>query len=110
MNATRGRKLFGEKGCVICHEINGVGGRSAPKLDATKTITLVSPFDFAAKMWLGATKMAELQEKELGYRIFLTGQDLADLAAFAHDRGEQRKFSIHDVPMEMREMMLRQRL
>ena len=110
IDARRGRKLFGSKGCVICHEINGVGGGSAPKLDAKKTITQVDPFGFAAKMWLGAAKMSELQKKELGYRIFLTGQDLADLAAFAHDRGEQRRFTSHDVPPKMREMMQRHRL
>ncbi len=110
LDARRGRKLFAAKGCVICHEISGVGGRSASKLDAVKTITLVNPFDFAARMWLGSAKMAELQEKELGYRIFLAGQDLADLAAFAYDRNEQKKLTIHDVPVRIREMMRQHRL
>jgi len=28
--AAKGRALFVTKGCVICHSVNGVGGRAAP--------------------------------------------------------------------------------
>ena len=110
VDVRRGRKLFASKGCVICHEINGVGGRSGRNLNAPTGVGLLSPFDFAARMWLGAPAMAALQEKEVGYQIFLTGQELADIAAFAQDANEQHKFSIHDVPPSMRMLMQKHRL
>lgn len=110
VDVRRGRKLFASKGCVICHEIDGVGGRSARNLNAPTGVRLSNPFDFAARMWLGAPAMAALQEKEVGYQIFLTGQELADIAVFAQDVDEQRKFSIHDVPPSMRMLMQKHRL
>jgi mono/diheme cytochrome c family protein len=65
-DAERGRELFTGKGCVVCHSINGIGGKAGPSLDA--------------------------EEMELGYRIDLTGQELADLARFIHDAEAQRSF------------------
>lgn len=34
MDAANGRKLFASKGCVVCHEVNGIGGTDAAPLDA----------------------------------------------------------------------------
>lgn len=98
MNSARGRVLFAGKGCVICHAVNGVGGDMGPSLDASKQMPFANPFDFAARMWGGAAAMIALQEKELGYQIELDGDELADIVAFAHDRGEQEKFSEFDIP------------
>jgi len=63
----RGRQLFVGKGCVVCHSVNGVGGQAGPPLDADPAETSVDVFDFAARMWRGASLMIVLQEMELGY-------------------------------------------
>lgn len=105
MDAARGRRLFVEKGCVVCHAVNGVGGGSGPALDAAGDQSFVGPFDFAARMLRGAESMIALQRQDLGYRIDLTGSELADLAAFASDRNEQRRLSQDDIPPDIRRMM-----
>ena len=96
MDATRGRILFATKGCVICHEVNGVGGRrgKAPSLDAARMSIAPDPFEFAARMWAGAAKMLALQEQDLGYQIALRPDELADIFAFVHDAGEQALFTL----------------
>ncbi len=105
MNPARGRKLFASKGCVTCHSINGVGGEDAPPLDAHEMHLFMSPFEFAAKMWRGAATMILLQEEALGEQINFTGEELADIIAFAHDEEEQHKFSEADIPPEIMPMM-----
>ena len=105
MDSTRGRALFAEKGCVVCHSINGVGGEDAPMLDAEFMDEVMNPFEFAARMWRGAGAMVMMQEDELGGQIELTGQELADIIAFVHDAQEQAKFSEADIPHEIEEMM-----
>ena len=96
MDATNGRILFATKGCVICHEVNGVGGRrgKAPPLDAARMPIKADPFVFSARMWRGAKQMIQLQEEDLGYRIQITPDELADIFAFVHDEGEQVLFTL----------------
>lgn len=105
MDAGRGRELFASKGCVVCHSINGTGGEHAPRLDAELMDEVMNPFEFAARMWRGAGAMVSLQKEELGGQIHLTGEELAHIIAFAHDAKEQKKFSMADVPHEIKEMM-----
>ena len=105
MDAARGRALFAEKGCVVCHSVNGVGGIDAPMLDAEFMDEAMNPFEFAARMWRGAGPMVMLQEDELGGQIDLTGQELADIIAFVHNASEQKRFSEADIPHEIEEMM-----
>ena len=109
VNSATGRSLFVEKGCVICHSINGVGGKSAPVMDAQIGAPPIDPLDFAARMWRGAPAMIELQSIELGYTIYLTADELADLAAFAADREEQKLLTMEQVPLEMRDSLLDER-
>ena len=97
-DSVRGRKLFVNKGCVVCHSVNGVGGKAGPALDASEAENTVDVFEFAARMWRGASVMLVLQEMELGYQIEFSGGDLADLAGFAGDIEEQRRFSEDDIP------------
>ena len=78
-----GKDLFVDKGCVVCHSVNGVGGRAALPLDAPPDGREIDPMVFAAAMWEGASAMLSLQFTELGYQIGMTGQELRDLAAFA---------------------------
>lgn len=110
-DAAHGRQLFVSKGCVICHSVNGVGGRAALALDAVAVeqgdpVPPVDPLDFVARMWRGAPAMLDLQAIELGYQIELTSEDLADLAVFASDAGAQSDFSLEDVPEPMWDWML----
>jgi cytochrome c len=105
MNPARGRKLFASKGCVTCHSINGVGGEDAPALDAHTMQLFMNPFEFAALMWRGAATMIALQEEAMGGQIGFTGEELADIIAFAHDEEEQHKFSEADIPPEIMPMM-----
>lgn len=101
-DAERGRKLFVQKACVVCHSVNGVGGTIGPALDATEPAGVFDPLDFAARIWQGAAAMVALQEAELGYQIELTGGDIADLAAFAESHTEQGMFREDAIPEVMR--------
>lgn len=103
-DAGHGRFLFVSKGCVICHAVNGVGGKAGPALDAPETSgppAPVDPLDFAARMWRGAAAMAVLQSMEFGYQVEMTGDEIADLAAFAGSRRAQEGFSDADIPEMM---------
>lgn len=106
MNARRGRILFIARGCVICHQANGVGGKAAPDLSASAPAASVNPLDFSARMWRGAPAMTALQAIELGYVIELDAQDIADLAAFAASVDEQKLLTIDSVGQEMRTWFL----
>ncbi len=110
INSLRGRKLFVDKACVVCHSINGVGGKAAPPLDALETKEHFDLMDFTARMWRGADVMIVLQNMELGYQIDLNGQEIADLAAFANDINEQKKFSADEIPDLINEWMLEEPL
>lgn len=106
MDPENGRALFAAKGCVVCHSINGVGGKDAPMLDAEFMDAPMNPFEFAARMWRGAEVMVMMQRDELGEPIDLTGQELADIVAFVHDPTEQANFSQEDIPEHIANLMV----
>lgn len=101
-SAERGRALFAAKGCVVCHSVNGVGGKAGPALDADGGSAEISPLDFAGRMWSGAQAMVVLQALEFGYQIQLTGEEIADIAAFVSDDDQRNAFDEDDVPEEFR--------
>lgn len=105
-NPRRGRILFTTKGCVICHQVNGVGGAVAPALDAPPGDIKLNPLDFAGRMWRGAAAMTALQETELGYVIDLDGKDIADLSAFAASAEEQSLMTLESVPEPLRDWFI----
>ncbi|HPE31602.1 MAG TPA: c-type cytochrome [Parvularculaceae bacterium] len=108
-NARRGRIIFVTRACVICHEVNGVGGKAAPSLGARPSQATVNPLEFSARMWRGATAMTALQSVELGYVIDLDAQDIADLAAFAASADEQALLTLESVPVELRDWFINER-
>lgn len=108
-DAAAGRDLFVVKGCVMCHSVNGVGGKAAPALDADTEMDPIDPVEFAARMWRGAAAMVELQNLELGYVIDMSADDIVNLAAFTADSDEQKKLNATDIPQEMRDSILDQR-
>jgi cytochrome c len=105
MDPARGRKLFASKGCVVCHSVNGIGGTDAASMDVSTMEPMMNPFEFAARMWLGAEPMIMMQREELGEQIELTGEELADIIAFTHHPEEQRKFSEADIPHRIVDLM-----
>lgn len=108
-DAATGRDLFVQKGCVLCHSVNGVGGKAGPVLDVADDYVKPDPLDFAARIWRGAPAMVEFQSLELGYVIDLSGEDIAHLAAFAASREEQRKLLDSAIPEPMRNSLLDER-
>lgn len=106
LNPRRGRILFIAKGCVICHQVNGVGGTAAPDLSAQESHAVIDPLEFSSRMWRGAPAMAALQKIELGYVIDLPAQDIADLAAFAASPEEQALLTLSSVGPEMQSWFL----
>lgn len=107
MDSHRGRELFLGKGCVVCHSVNQVGGTVGPSLNADDMPQPMNAFEFAARMWRGAPAMAQMQQDVLGDVINLSGQDLADLVAFAHDETEQHELKAEDIPARYRDLILR---
>ena len=107
-DAARGRELFVRKGCIACHAVNEIGGTTGPPLDVSSAAGEVDPLDFVARMWRGAEPMVMMQQSLFGEQLDFTGQELADIIAFAHDPEEQRRFSEADVPPAMRRLIREQ--
>ena len=105
-DAERGKQQFVAKGCVVCHSVNGVGGRVGPALDLGKLQEAVDIFSLMARMWQGASTMIVLQEMQLGYQINLKGEELADIVNFLSNRQAQEAFGEDDVPAEIRRWMM----
>jgi hypothetical protein len=108
VDAVKGKRLFVERGCVVCHSVNKVGGRAGPPLDAPEGGRYVDLLDFMARMWRGAFAMIELQGMELGYQLDFSGQDLGHIAAFLADSKIQKGFSERDVPDLIQDMFIRE--
>lgn len=106
MDVDRGRDIFLNKGCVVCHSVNDVGGILGPPLDAADMPRPMNAFEFAARMWRGAPAMALLQEDILGEIVALDGQDLADLIAFAHDEVAQAELSTDQILERFRDLIV----
>ena len=104
-NSARGKQLFVNKGCVVCHSINGAGGDAGPALDIDPWVRKIDVFGFAARMWKGAEEMVALQVMEVGFTIELNGQQLAHLAHFLHDYEAQKTFSDEDIPAIIRKLL-----
>jgi cytochrome c len=105
MDAERGKALFAERGCVICHSVNNVGSDVATSLDASNMSIAREPFEFFARMWRGAPKMLALQNADLGYQIDFSGQDIADIFAFVQSRELQEDFTEDDLPDHIKEII-----
>lgn len=108
VDSQKGQRLFVEKGCVLCHSVNKVGGAAGPALDAPEGGRYLDLTDFMARMWRGAFAMIELQGMELGYQLDFSGTELGHIAAFLSDAAAQKRFSERDVPDLIRDMFIRE--
>lgn len=77
-----GSRVFGVKGCVKCHSINGVGGKVGP--DLARSLKPRSFYDVATAMWNHLPRMAD-RMRQLGItRPQLTAQEAGDLVGFLY--------------------------
>jgi len=77
-----GSRVFGTKGCVKCHAVNGVGGNVGPDLGRIPRPR--SFYDLTAAMWNHLPKMAE-RMRELGIaRPQLDARETGDLIGFLY--------------------------
>jgi cytochrome c551/c552 len=75
-----GSRVFGVKGCVKCHAVNGAGGKIGPDLGRIERPRTF--FDLAAGLWNHAPRMAE-RMRQLGIvRPELDARETGDLVAF----------------------------
>ncbi len=100
-NPVLGRKLFAEKGCVVCHKMNEIGGEDGPDLTYGKYDTPVNAMEVASDLWEKASIMIPAQEDELGSQIELSPEELAGIIAFMADPQEQKHFSKADIPADI---------
>lgn len=107
MDSHNGRDLFLNKGCIVCHQVNGIGGAVGPSLNAEDMPAPMNVFEFAARMWRGAPAMVQMQEQIFGEAIQLNGHELADIIAFAHDEDEQHELTAEQIPERYREMIVK---
>ncbi|MGD0869998.1 MAG: c-type cytochrome [Bryobacteraceae bacterium] len=75
----KGRAIFRDKGCVLCHSIGGVGGEGGPDLS---NLALETPISWAQSMWNHAPAM-----QKTGRRIGLSwprfaGREMNDLLSY----------------------------
>ncbi|HTO12594.1 MAG TPA: c-type cytochrome [Candidatus Binatia bacterium] len=75
-----GSRVFGAKGCVTCHAINGTGGTVGP--DLARIARPRTFFDLAAGLWNHAPRMAERMRQLNVARPRLDAAETGDLVAF----------------------------
>ena len=86
----QGLEIFSDKGCMNCHSVRGVGGKTGPQLDAYREYAL--PMYMSQAMWNHGPEMrAEMIKQEVEVPTF-KGNEMADLLAFIRGR------AVADVP------------
>jgi mono/diheme cytochrome c family protein len=87
-NVDGGKKLFTKKGCILCHQIGGVGGVLGPTLDAVGQTG--APINLAATMWNHGPAMAEAMRAQRIERPHLSASELRDLVAYLRAAAPER--------------------
>ena len=80
-DADRGKDVFRTQHCVVCHSINGEGGKSAPDLGRGVERGF-SPYVMAGLMWNHAPVMWAAMEREGVAKPELSEQQAADLFVY----------------------------
>jgi mono/diheme cytochrome c family protein len=79
-DTVRGRALFNEKRCILCHQVGGIGGVVGPNLSTSGTIQ--APIEFATAMWNHGPAMSGAMQARRIARPRFTGPELRDLIAY----------------------------
>ena len=78
--ADAGKRLFADKKCIVCHQVEGRGGTVGPSVDVFKRFS--SPLYVASAMWNHGPQMADAMKAQGIERPQLTAGELRDLVAF----------------------------
>jgi len=85
-DAERGAALFQSLNCIVCHSVNGVGGKKAPDLGQGRERGF-SPYDMAALMWNHAPAMWGATASEGVTVPAMDDQQAADLFIYFYAAG-----------------------
>ena len=77
-----GSRVFGAKGCALCHSVNGVGGQIGPDLGRIPRPR--SFYDLGAALWNHFPRMAARMEKLKIARPHLDAREAGHLIAFLY--------------------------
>lgn len=80
-----GSRLFVNKGCVVCHAVDGEGGKIGPDLGRISTGRTL--LDMAAVMWNHSPRMTDRIKEAKVVRPKLTPEEMANLFAFLNYTG-----------------------
>ncbi|NQV14748.1 c-type cytochrome [bacterium] len=79
-DVSRGQILVKEKNCIICHQVGGKGGSTAPSFD--KLAKYISPVYMAQALWNHGPEMEEELQKRGLDRIRFKGNEIEDLSTY----------------------------
>jgi mono/diheme cytochrome c family protein len=80
-DASRGAQIFKDQKCVVCHSVDGVGGKTAPDL-GRRTGRDYTPSTMVSLMWNHAPAMWSAMTQKGISKPQLTEEQAADLFAF----------------------------
>jgi mono/diheme cytochrome c family protein len=83
-----GERWFGEKGCIECHAVGGVGGRSAMALD--HYARYIAPITLAQGLWNHGPAMQRQQSAQRGRALTFLGREIADIQAYIRAQSTTR--------------------
>lgn len=92
-NVERGKTLFEQRSCARCHQLDGRGGTSGPRLDELKPF--MSSFFLAQALWNHGPMMAAKMNELKVARPRFEANDAADLVALL--RGEAQSAAPADL-------------
>ncbi|MBU1677967.1 MAG: c-type cytochrome [Bacteroidetes bacterium] len=79
-SVSNGRKLLSDKGCIVCHDVAGSGGKKGPDFDQLQQFA--SPLYMVQAMWNHGPAMQE-EMRELGMKYpSLNGHDIVDITSY----------------------------
>jgi cytochrome c2 len=94
-NPHTGKELFKKKRCIMCHSVEGKGGKKGPSIesmDLKKSVT-----EIACMMWNHADIMLKVIEAKGMRWPVLSGQQMADLIAYLYFVGFPEKQGKPDI-------------